>query len=101
MADTAALQDLFAPPGGQLSSDVISDLQHIARLHSLSPQELFYKWESYVIKMGTENITLDSKTVRDFKKDLQDALERDSRSKGHVMQSAHKKTVATPRGGGG
>ena len=33
MADTAALQDLFAPTGGQLSSDVVSDLQHIARLH--------------------------------------------------------------------
>lgn len=103
MADTEALQELFAPPGAQLGSDVTNELQHVAQLHSLSPQEMFYKWESYVIKMGTENIALDFKTVRDFKKDLQDALERESRAKGHVMQSANKKTTATPRtaGGGG
>lgn len=101
MADTDALQDLFAPPDTQLGSDVINELQHISRLHSLSPQEMFYKWESYVIKMGTENIKMDAKTVRDFKKDLQDVLERETRTKGHAMQSANKKTAATPRTGGG
>lgn len=101
MADTDTLHELFAPPGTQLTSDVLNELQHVARLHSLSAQEMFYKWESYVIKMGTENIKLDFKTVRDFKKDLEDALERESRAKGHVVQSAGKKTAATPRAGGG
>ena len=101
MADTDVLQELFAPPGTQLGGDVLHELQHISRLHSLSPQEMFYKWESYVIKMGNENIAMDAQTVRDFKKDLQDALERETRTKGHVMQSAHKKTSATPRAGGG
>ena len=101
MADTEALQELFAPPGAQLGSDVVNELQHIVRLYTISPQEMFYKWESYVIKMGTENMKMDFKTVRDFKKDLQDSLERDSRAKGHVMQSANKKAAATPRSGGG
>ena len=54
-----------------------------------------------MIKMGVENTKMDYKTVRDFKKDLQDALERESRAKGHVHQSASKKAAPTPRAGGG
>ncbi|KAK0859369.1 DNA-directed DNA polymerase alpha subunit pol12 [Friedmanniomyces endolithicus] len=103
MSDSDKLADLFAPSaGGSLSDDVANELHHILRLLDLSAQELFFKWESYVIKMGVENTTLDSKTARAFKKDLQDALERESRAKGHVVhQSAAKRTTATPRGGGG
>lgn len=103
MADADTLNELFAPPNATLPADVTNELLAILRLLSLSPQELFYKWESYVIKMGVDNTKLDYKTVKDFKKDLQDAFERESRAKGHVMQSASKKTVATPRavGGGG
>jgi len=103
MSDSDKLADLFAPSaGGSLSDDVANELHHILRLLDLSAQELFFKWESYVIKMGVENTKLDSKTVRAFKKDLQDALERESRAKGHVVhQSAAKRIAATPRRGGG
>ncbi|KAK4554390.1 DNA-directed DNA polymerase alpha subunit pol12 [Recurvomyces mirabilis] len=103
MSDHDILIDLFASSaGGEIPNDVTTELQHIIRLLDINAQELFFKWESYVIKMGVENTKLDSKTVRDFKKDLQDALERESRAKGHVVhQSAIKKTAATPRNGGG
>ena len=101
MADTDTINELFAPPGSNLSADVINELQQIMRLLSLSAQELFYKWESYVIKMGVENTKMEYKTVRDFKKDLQDALERESRAKGPIMQGSTKKTTATPRTGAG
>ncbi|KAK3712012.1 DNA-directed DNA polymerase alpha subunit pol12 [Vermiconidia calcicola] len=101
MADTDTVNELFAPPGSPLPADVVNEILSILRLHSISPQELFYKWESYVIKMGTENMKMEYKTVKDFKKDLQDALERESRAKGHVMQSATKKAAPTPRAGGG
>lgn len=103
MTERETLVELFAPSaGGTLSDDVATELQHILRLLDLSAQELFFKWESYVIKMGVENTKLDFKTARDFKKDLRDALERESRAKGHhVQQSAAKKTAATPRAGGG
>lgn len=101
MADTDTINELFAPPGSPLPADVVNEILSILRLHSISPQELFYKWESYVIKMGTENMKMEYKTVKDFKKDLQDALERESRAKGHVMQSATKKAAPTPRAGGG
>ncbi|KAK4998105.1 DNA-directed DNA polymerase alpha subunit pol12 [Elasticomyces elasticus] len=98
MADNEVeLNELFARPSTQLAPEVLGEFQSILRLHSISPQELFYKWESYSIKMGA-NTMLDYNTARDFKKDIQDALERESRGKLHV-QSASKRNVApTPRG---
>jgi DNA polymerase alpha subunit B len=98
MAGIQALNDAF---GTDLPEDVATELRHILRLMDLSAQELFFKWESYVLKMGAENTKLDLKTVRDFKKDLQDALERESRAKIHTVHSAGKKTAATPRTGSG
>ncbi|KAK3067835.1 DNA-directed DNA polymerase alpha subunit pol12 [Teratosphaeriaceae sp. CCFEE 6253] len=103
MSDSDQLTKLFASSaGGKLPDDVATELHHICRLLDLSEQELFFKWESYVIKMGVDSTILDLKTAKEFKKDLQDALERESRAKGHVVhQSAAKRTAATPRGGGG
>nr|POF13578.1 dna polymerase alpha subunit b [Quercus suber] len=102
MAETeAALKNLFAPHGGHLSESVLSELSHLLRLLTLEPQDLFFKWESYVQKMGAENTKLDLETVRDFKKDLQDTLERESRAKTHVIHGPGKRTAATPRAGGG
>lgn len=98
MADTTALNAAF---GTDLPADVATELQHIMRLLEFSAQDVFFKWESYVLKMGVENTRLDFKTIRDFKKDLQDTLERESRAKGHVVHSTAKKTAATPRAGGG
>lgn len=52
------------------------------------------------MKMGAEETKLDLKTSRDFKKDLQEILERDSRSKAH--KGNEKRSVgATPRAGAG
>ncbi|KAK5137305.1 hypothetical protein LTR08_000275 [Meristemomyces frigidus] len=98
MANTQEFNNAFST---ELPADVATEFQHIARLLDLDAQEVFFKWESYVMKMGVQNIKLDTKTVRDFKKDLQDALERESRAKGHVVHTTAKKAAATPRGGGG
>lgn len=98
MADLeSALNELFTAPNTTLPPDVVGELLSILRLHSLSPQDVFFKWESYSIKMGAENARMDYKTVRDFKKDLQDTLERESRAKGAHGHSAQKRTAATPR----
>ncbi|KAK5150385.1 hypothetical protein LTR04_006823 [Oleoguttula sp. CCFEE 6159] len=94
---TAELNELFAAPSQQLPPEVLGELQSILRLHSISPQELFYKWESYDMKMGGE-VKLALQTARDFKRDLQDVLERETRGKVHA-QSAHKRSAATPRAG--
>ena len=94
----AELNDLFAiPPVTELPSDVLAELQSILRLHSVSPQELSYKWESYTMKMGSEQTKLDLATARAFKKDLQEMLERESRGKAHVRSVDKRGAYATPR----
>lgn len=99
MADPVVeeLNALFAPASAtkKIEADVLGELQSIMRLHSIPPQELFYKWESYSMKIGTDDMKLDIETSRALKKDIQDALERESRNKSHV-RSADKRG-ATPR----
>lgn len=94
----AELNGLFAiPPINELSPDVLGELQSILRLHSISPQKLSYKWESYTMKMGSEQTKLDLATARAFKKDLQEMLERESRGKAHVRSVDRRGAFATPR----
>jgi hypothetical protein len=100
MADSKEnIDGLFAPsvPNG-LALDVMGELESIMRLHSISPQELFYKWESYSMKMGAEDTKLDLDTVRMFKKDVQNSVERSHPSKHTGRGSERKSAVAsTPR----
>lgn len=92
------LNDLFAiPPVTELPPDILGELQSILRLHSISPQELRYKWESYTIKMGTEQTSLDMVTIRAFKTDIQETLEREARGKAHVRSVDKRGSYATPR----
>lgn len=101
MAEIDVLNELFATPGSSIAADVTNELLTTMRLHSLSPQELFYKWESYVLKMGLMDAKLEYKLVKDFKKDLEDALERESRARSHVMHGSTKKAAPTPRAASG
>jgi DNA polymerase alpha subunit B len=98
MADSKVeeLNVLFAGPGTELELDVLTELQSIMRLHLIPPQELFYKWESYSIKMGSDELKLNIDSARALKKDVQDGLEREIRGKAHV-RSADKRGGATPR----
>lgn len=102
MADTRTeLNELFAIyPDTELPPEVLGELQSILRLHSISPQELSYKWESYTMKMGSEQTKLDLTTARAFKKDLQEMLERESRGKAHAKSVDRRGAYATPRGTG-
>ncbi len=95
------LNELFAIlPVTELPPDVSGELQSICRLHSISPQELRYKWESYSMKMGSEPDQLDLITARALKKDLQEMLERESRGKAHHRSSDKRATHSTPRNAG-
>jgi len=87
---------LFGGTTNHVSDDVASELLTIMRIHSLSEQELFYKWEAYSIKMGSESTDINSKMVKDFRKDLQDALERESRGKAHVNSTTKKNNTPRP-----
>ena len=97
MADTtvAELNRLFAAGDQQLQPDVVFDLESTMRMHQLSPEDLFYKWESYCIKMDMDNSNLNITTARALKQDIQDALEKSNRTQAHVKQD--KRLAATPR----
>ncbi|KAI9788429.1 MAG: DNA-directed DNA polymerase alpha subunit pol12 [Piccolia ochrophora] len=82
---------------GQLPADVMGELQYILRLHSISPQELFYKWESYSINMGTDETGLTLDNVKGFKANVQETLERENRSKAHPKSAEKRGPTATPR----
>jgi DNA polymerase alpha subunit B len=92
---------LFAPAADGLSPDILGVLECILRLHSISEQELFYKWESYCLKMGSEETKLDLNTARMFQKDVQENLERSYQTKHNSRDSARKSNVgSTPRAAG-
>jgi DNA polymerase alpha subunit B len=89
----AELHEFFSP-SKPLEADVLSELQSIMRLHNLSAQDLFFKWESYCIKMDIDAQTVSLQAIRNLKQTIQDALESSNSRK------AHSKVTATPRPGG-
>ena len=94
------INGLFAPSSSEgVSPEVMAELESIMRLYSTPPQELFYKWESYSLKMGAEDTKLDLKTVRMFRKDIQENLERAGNNGNGGRHSDRKLNIAaTPRG---
>ncbi|KAJ5946810.1 hypothetical protein N7454_003649 [Penicillium verhagenii] len=98
----AELNQLFAGtfPNG-LPKDVLAELQSIMRIYSITAEEVFYKWESYSMKMGDE-VTLNMTSVRALKQDIQEALERESRGKSdHRRHEKRSAVTATPRASAG
>lgn len=95
MAD-AELQSRFSAPNKPLEPDVLSELESILRLHNLSAEDLYFKWESYCIKLDldAQGVSLDA--VRNLKQSIQDALEK---SHQQVQVKSERKVVATPRAG--
>lgn len=103
MADTVTeLHDRFErynpdSKDGELPVEILGELQSMLRLYSVSPEELYFKWEAYTMKIGGEEpVKLDLKTARDFKKNIQDVLERESRGKANA-KAGEKRSAPTPR----
>lgn len=100
MADPAVseLNELFGAGDKGLGQDVVVEMQSIMRLHNLAPQDLFFKWESYCIKLDIEATHPSYDRMRSFKQDLQDALEKSTRTQSHAKPEKHR-VGATPRAG--
>jgi DNA polymerase alpha subunit B len=102
MADAeqvAELNERFAAGDKKLEPDMVAELQSIMRMHSLSVQDLFFKWESYCIKMDLDGTTLSVDNLRNLKRDIQDALERDNRNMAQTVkfEKNAKGSSGTPR----
>jgi DNA polymerase alpha subunit B len=96
---TDELQSLFSP-NKPLEPDVLSELQSILRLHDLSAEDLFFKWDAYCIKMGTETEAISLSAIRNLKQGIQDSLEK-SNNQRHVQVKTERRVQATPRAGAG
>jgi DNA polymerase alpha subunit B len=94
MAD-AEIQDRFSP-NKPLEPDVLSELESIMRLHGLSAEDLFFKWESYCIKLDIDAQDLNLETLRNLKQSIQDELENSHRK---VQVKTERKVASAPRGG--
>ncbi|KAM0435341.1 hypothetical protein ACHAPT_003435 [Fusarium lateritium] len=90
----ADLQNRFSPHK-PLEADILSELQSIMRLHSLSPEDLFFKWESYCIKLDTDAQIVTLEGLRNLKQSIQDELEKTQRQ---VHVKTERKVAGTPRG---
>lgn len=80
---------------GAVEADVLAELRSLTYLHDLSAEDLFYKWESYGIRMDWEPgraATLDA--VRALKRDIQTALDRQATTGTTI--AASKRPVGTP-----
>lgn len=101
MADEtlAELNERFGSGSKDLEPDVVAELKSILRMHQLSVQDLFFKWESYGMKMGLDDFKASIDNLRAFKQNLLDDLERSNRSQAHVK--TEKRVGATPRAGKG
>ena len=84
-----------------LPPEVLTELQLMVRLYSITPEELDFKWQAYMMKIGGEENKMDLKTARDFKRNMQDALERESRGKAQQQRNEAKRVAPTPRAKGG
>ncbi|KFA65691.1 hypothetical protein S40285_04806 [Stachybotrys chlorohalonatus IBT 40285] len=81
-------------PNKPLEPDVAGELESIMRLHDLTAENLFYKWEAYCIKMNVDSQAISLDAVRNMKQDIQDALEK----RHHQAQARpERKVAATPR----
>ena len=83
----------------ELPPEILNELQSILRLYSVSPEELYFKWEAYSLKMGGEEMKLDAKTLKEFRNNIRDALERESRGKAAQAKNEAKRVAPTPRAG--
>jgi DNA polymerase alpha subunit B len=84
----------------EVPAEVLAELQSMLQLYSITPEELDFKWQAYYLKMGGEDNKMDAKTARDFKKTMQDTLERESRGKAQQRNEV-KRGQPTPRAKGG
>ncbi|KAG5768469.1 hypothetical protein H9Q72_004000 [Fusarium xylarioides] len=82
-------------PNKPLEPDVLSELESIMRLHGLSAEDLFFKWESYCIKLDLDAQALSLEVLRNLKQSIQDELENSHRK---VQIKTERKVANTPRG---
>ncbi|KAI2643495.1 DNA polymerase alpha/epsilon subunit B [Xylaria nigripes] len=95
-AEVQEINERFSNGQKPLEHNVVVELQSIMRLHSLSVQDLYFKWDSYCIKMDMDELEVSVEALAALRQDLLDALERSNRSHQAKIKS-EKRTGVAPR----
>lgn len=96
--DDPSTSETVAEKFGELSPEVLSLLEGMLKIYGIPAEELFFKWESYCIKMGPDDTKLNMDTVLAFKKDVQELFEKEMRSRPRQHGANTSRPVArTPR----
>ncbi|CAZ83810.1 unnamed protein product [Tuber melanosporum] len=96
--DHSSTSETIAEKFGKLTPEVLGELESMLRIYGIGAEELFYKWESYCIKMGSEDTKLNLDTVLVFKKDVQELFGKEIKSKKRMHVANTSRPVArTPR----
>ncbi|KAG5920652.1 hypothetical protein E4U42_006137 [Claviceps africana] len=99
MAAETDIQARFSP-NEALEPDVLYEIQSILRLHDLSVDDLFFKWDAYCIKMELDaQSALSLQGIRSLKQNIQDELEKSHRAA--QVRSERKVNVASRGAAGG
>ncbi|KAG6033124.1 hypothetical protein E4U41_006996, partial [Claviceps citrina] len=86
-------------PNGALEQDVLYEIQSILRLHDLSVDDLFFKWDAYCIRMDLDaQLALSLQNIRHLKQSIQDELEKKSH-RATQARGSERKVNAAPKGG--
>jgi DNA polymerase alpha subunit B len=97
--DDAAKNSELVERFGDVHPDIAAELHNMLRLYDIDPQELFFKWESYSMKMGPDDTKLTLESILAFKKDVQEQLEREARGKARMQQTPAVKRTVRPQAG--
>ncbi|RPA95183.1 DNA polymerase alpha, subunit B [Choiromyces venosus 120613-1] len=96
--DNSPTSEIVTEKFGELAPEVLGELESMLKIYNIPAEELFYKWESYCIKMGPEDTKLNLNTVQAFKKDTREIFEKDMKSKTRLHGANTSRPIArTPR----
>ncbi|CAI4212605.1 unnamed protein product [Parascedosporium putredinis] len=90
-------------PDAALEPDVLAELTSLLRLHGVSAEDLFYKWESYCMRLEVEPSAVTLPALKAFKQRTLDDLEKTNQAA--AAKGPERRIGQTPRsvakGGGG
>lgn len=80
---------------GNQPPDIMSELESMLRIYDIDAEELFFKWESFSMRMNVDALTLDSACA--LKKDVHNTLEKELRAKTKMQQTPALQRTSRPQ----
>lgn len=91
--------DLQAHFGNQCQPEALAEAASICRVYEISAEDLYYKWEAFLLGFPGHQLDFSVDNLRDFRKDIQASLKQPAAA---VKQEPGLSSgLGTPAGTGG